>query len=377
MKILVLVGEGLADEPLDDLSGRTPLEAAKIPAMNALAEKGMVGRAGLVPLGLPLGPDVACLSALGFDPKQHYTGIAPLDAAAFGIAQTDAQVAFRCDFITAVDETLVDATAGKISASESKFLVEELNRRMGRPGVTIYAGDGYKNILIVNDAELAGELEKVECAPPSGLVGEKYSKHLPRGKGAELLAEWMAKSTEILENHEINRVRIDLKENPANRVWLWGQGRKPKLPAFEMRPGGGCVVAEATFAAGLGALLGMEKTKDLKAAAQKEFVFIYKEASADGKPVRELKDKIRWVEEFDALVGSTVKALKAAGPFRVLVTSDFPRDYGHVPFLISGEGISADASTGPFNEKTASQSAHSFDEGWRLMDFLKRGAAKK
>lgn len=371
-----MIGEGLADEPLEDLSGRTPLEAAKIPAMNALAKKGMVGRAGLVPLGLPLGSEVACLSALGLDPKRHYTGIAPLDAAAFGIAQTDAQIAFRCDFVTVADETLVDTTAGKISREESRLLVEELNRRLGRPGVTIHAGDGYKNILIVNDAELAAELQDVECAPPSGLTGEKYSRHLPRGKGAELLAEWMAKSTEILENHEINRVRIDLKENPANRVWLWGQGRKPKLPRLQVRAGGGCVVAEATFAAGLGTLLGMERAEDLKAAAEKDFLFIYKEASADGRPVRELKDKIRWVEEFDALVGSAMKALKTTGPFRVLVTSDFPRDYGHVPFLISGEGIPADASAGPFNEKTASQSTHCFDEGYRLMDFLRQGAAK-
>ena len=384
MKYLVLVGEALADEPVEDLAGRTPLEAAKTPAMDHLAKNGMVGQATHIPLGLPLLPDIACLSVLGWDPKRCYTGVAPLDAAAFGMVQTDAETAFRCDFITVLDGRIVDAAAGKISDGESRVLVEELNRKLSGPGVTFHAGEGYKNILTVSDAELAADLEDLECAVPAALVGEVFSKHLSRGKGSELLREWMEKSREVLENHEINRVRIDLRENPANMIWLWGQGKKPKLRGFEQERGLPALAAsEASFARGLGILSGMDTAATLDLAADDHpFVFVFRQAQAGGKPAKDLKDKIKWIEEFDAFVAASVKAAQKKGGVRVLVTTDYPRslnrqsgDHGHVPFLISGEGVPADASAGPFHEKTASQSTHVLDEGHRLLDLFMKGAS--
>ena len=182
----MLVCEGLADEPLQDLGGRTPLEAAKTPFMDSLAKRGQLGMASFVPHSLPLASEIAAMALLGLDPKKFYTGMAPLEAIAMHLEQKDGAIAFRADLVTVLDDILVDASPGPISQKESQALIEALNRKLADARVRFHACQSYKNILMIQDPEIVQALDRLECASPASLIGENISKHLPRGKsGAE------------------------------------------------------------------------------------------------------------------------------------------------------------------------------------------------
>ncbi len=373
MKYLMLVCEGLADEPVQELGGRTPLEAAKTPFMAGLAKKGAVGYASWAPNALRPTNDVACLSLLGYNPLEYYTGIAPLEALSFDVPQNDQELVFRCDLVAMLDEALVDGTAGNISPREASFLIEALNKKLAKPGLRFHAGQGHKNFLVVSGPE-AEALDELECVAPSDFLGQRHSKYLPQGKGAKTLTDLMAEASALLENHEINRVRIDLGENPANRVWFWGQGKRPKLPAFNQKYGKkGALVSEAAYAKGLGKALGLDTAAELIAALpDKEFVFIHK---GDGGVPPTLKNKIKRIEEFDALLGHVLKAVKTAD-CRVFVGAACAESlakkttvYGHTPFIVQGKGMATDEAQA-FNEKTAAQSKLLFDDGHKLIEFF-------
>ncbi len=382
MKYVMLVCEAMADEPLEELMGRTPLEVAKTPFMDLLAKKGRVGNVLLTPHSLSASGDVACMALLGFDPREFHTGIAPLEALSMGIPQNDREVAFRCDLVTVLDETLIDNSASRITPKESRLLMEALNQKLSKPAVKFYPGEGYKNILMINSPDLSDAIDELECTAPRSLLGQKFTKHLPKGEGASLLTDLMDESKVILEDNEINRVRIDLKENPANMIWPWGQGKKPKLPSFKQRYGlEGAVVSESDFVKGLGKSLGMETDKSLDAClAEKDFIFVYMESSGDIYKTGDLKAKIKLIEVFDStVVGPVMKKLERFPDHRLLVGADYAASlkkqapfHGHVPFLIQGDGLGTEPS-GPFNEKTATQSKWVFEEGYKLMEnFLKR-----
>ncbi len=382
MKYLMLICEGLSDEPLEEIGGRTPLEVAKTPFMDLLAKKGRVGQALFTPAPLSVTSDVACMSLLGFDPAEFYTGIAPLEALAMGIPQDDHQVAFRCDLVTVADEFLMDTSASYISPKESRLLVEELNQKLSNGKARFYAGDGYKNILLITDLENVDKLDGLECVGPRGLIGQKFVKHLPKGAAASFLTDLMDQSKEILENHEINRVRIDLNENPANMIWPWGQGKKPKMPSFKQRFGlEGAVVSSSDYVRGLGKALGMETEKGLEESlAEKDFVFVYLESSGDLYKKYDWKAKVKFIEDFDAsTVGHAVRFAESHPDARILISTDTASSTskkallrGHVPFLIQGSGVEAE-ETGHFSEKTAALSKQIFDQGHQLLEhFLKK-----
>lgn len=381
MKYVVLVCEAMADDPLPEFGERSPLEIAKAPNLQSLAKKGRVGEAIFTSRGLNLTSDVALLSILGYNPEEFYTGIAPLEALAAGISQSDNEIAFRCDLVTVSDELLVDVSASFISPKESSFLIKELNRKLSSPQVKFYPGEGYKNILMIHDPEKAESLDELECVPPSKIIGEKFAKFLPKGESASIVTDLMDNSKAVLEDQEINRVRIDLKENPANMIWPWGQGRRPKLPSFKDRSRlSGAVYSEAEFAQGLGLSAGLAVSTHLEAAIHnKDFVFVYissADAPAESDPI---KSKVRLIEYFDSqVVAKVMKLLEEAGEYRLLVCTDVAvssrkRSASHnpVPFLMTGQGIEPEENQG-FNEKSAAESKHSFKEGHKLMEiFLK------
>ncbi len=379
MKNIMLICEAIADEPLEELGGRTPLEVAKVPNIAFLAKKGKVGSALFARQPLSASGDVACMSLLGFDPREFYTGIAPLDALSMGIPQNDYEVAFRCDLVTVLDEYLVDNSASRITPKESKLLVEELNEKLSNPKVKFYPGEGYKNILMFSDPEIADSLDEMECTPPRGLIGQKFVRHLPKGENASILTDLMDQSKVILENNEINRVRIDLNENPANMIWPWGQGKKPKLPSFKQRYGlDGAVVSDCDFVKGLGKLLDMQVAKSLDACIdEKDFVFVYMVSSGDIYKKGDWKSKIKLIEEFDStVVGPAIKTMSNFKDFRIFVGSDYPASvakksqfYGHVPFLIQGSGVGTEVPA-VFSEKAAAQSKWIFDEGHKVMSMF-------
>ncbi len=372
MKYVFLAAQGLADEPVEELSGRTPLEAAKTPNMDRLAKAGTVGTATFTLHDLPTSGDATCLSMLGYDPSEFYTGIAPLDAAALGVAQKDLEIIFRCDLVTTLDDTLVDRMAGRISQKEAKLLVAELDAKLSTPRLRFHSGHGYKNLLIVSDAELAENLDELDCTPPYAVAGSKFAKHLPKGKAQALLLELVEKARAILDAHEINRVRVDLGENPANMIWPWGQGRHPKLPGFKARHGlSGAVVSDADFVKGLGKISGLETEKDLeRAIAKHDFVFAYVPAAEPR--TFDLKTKVRAIEDFDhAILGPALKIAESEGA-RVCVTTDAPESlekgavlHGAVPYVFFGPGFEA-SNAAYFGEKTAAQ-GKSFVEGHKLI----------
>jgi 2,3-bisphosphoglycerate-independent phosphoglycerate mutase len=382
MKYALLVAGGVSDEPLEALNGRTPLEVAKKPHWDALAKEGTLGSVLLTTKKLPASPEMAVFSLLGFDPEEFFTGVGPLEAPAFGISGSDREVVFRCDFVTADQECLVDAFAGHIRSEESRRLIEALDQKLSNPKLRFYPGEGYKNFLVCGDEELVHFFEDLVCENPEGLIGEKFSRHFPKGKEARTLTELMDRSRKLLGEHEINRVRIDLHENPANLIWLWGQGRRPKLPGFGQRHSlSGAVVSQEDFVKGLASALGMTVFGTLEEALDAaDFVFLYKRFSTQEKAEKHWQSKVRFIEEFDAqTISEAVRLKKRFEDLRLCVSTDTgaasskPMPFhAQVPFLLDHrrDGM---LSAGFFSEKAAAQSALLVEPGHELLNTFLKG----
>ncbi len=380
MKYFWLVCAGMADEPLEVLDGRTPLEVAKTPFMDSLAKKAMLANASWLDASLPASEEVAGLSMLGYEPREFYTGLAPLEAAGTGFSQNDAQVVFRCDFVTLSDGELSDHTAGKISAKEAQVLVMELNRGLADFKAKIVPIDGYKNFLVIENPKKTAELDDLETTSPARVHGQQISKWPLKGKAAELLQEITAFTRTALENHDVNRVRIDLGENPASQVWLWGQGRRPKLQSFQQKNSiQGAFFAERLAWRGLGQASSLRAMKKWEEGEFADFNLL--ESSIKfSETSKDFKAKIRRIEEFDAhVVGKLVSYLdKKKSPARVVVTSDVVHStlqgantHGHTPLLAWGEGF-ASSGAESFSEKSCGLSGRFLSPGHTfLAQFLK------
>ena len=237
MKYAVLIADGMADEPLEELFGKTPLEAARTPRMDELAQKGQVGLCRTVPVGMTPASDVASLSILGYDPRRYYTGRGSLEAANLGVTLQEEEVAFRCNLITVEKGKIVDYSAGHISTQEASVLIDSLNKQFRKKGVRFYTGSSYRHLLVVKKSFSPTGRFDITANGPHTLIGSEVEKYLPQGEGADFLKQLMVRSQEILADHEVNKVRLDLGENPANMIWLWGPGTRTSLPSFEERFG--------------------------------------------------------------------------------------------------------------------------------------------
>lgn len=256
MKYIILVGDGMADYPIEQLAGKTPLEVAKTANMDFIARHGRLGRIKTVPDNTTPGSDVAIISILGYDPLKYYTGRGPLEAANLGINLKADDVAFRCNLITAGEDTLIDYSAGHISSKEAEVLINHLDKKLGTERIKFYPGVSYRHVMVMTDAAFLDPKE-LTTKPPHDIMGDSISKNLPKGKNAEILIKLMRDSRSILEGQEINTVRIDLKENPANMIWLWGQGNKPDMPKFLDKYGiNGSVISAVDLIKGLGRIWG-------------------------------------------------------------------------------------------------------------------------
>ena len=229
MKYIVLIADGMEDLPNEQLAGKTPLEVAKIPNMNRLAAEGQVGLAWTIPPGFEPASDVANLSILGYDPKEYYMGRGPLEAANMGISLKEDEVAFRCNFVTVSEDKLEDYSAGHISDTEADVLIEALNKKLGCDEIRFYRGLTYRHLVILkaNTKRIpfsTADLVKIPCYPPHNIMGESIRDHMPKGNAGAVLTRLMDASREILRDHEVNKVRIDLKENPANMICCGGRG---------------------------------------------------------------------------------------------------------------------------------------------------------
>ncbi|MFC1624333.1 cofactor-independent phosphoglycerate mutase [Candidatus Omnitrophota bacterium] len=402
MKYIVLVGDGMCDRPIEELDGKTPLEVSKIPNMNFIASKGKVGLTNMIPSYMAPASDVANLSILGYNPRKYYTGRGPLEAANLGIDIRPNEIVFRCNLVTASDEKLLDYSSGHISTKEAGALIDELNKKLGTKDIHFYRGVSYRHLVVFrcrNKRELKG-LAKVKCTPPHDITGKKKKRFLPRnGDYADFINGLMNKSKEILSNHEINRVRIDLKENPANMMWLWGQGVKPSMPKFsDMFKIEGAIISAVDLLKGIGKTIGLKVINvpgatgyydtnylgkaeyALDALKERDFVFVHVEAPDEAGHNGDLKEKIASIEKFDKfVVGTILKHFKSSKEeFRILVLSDHAtplslrthsRDY--VCFAMYGTDIEED-DIRYFNEKDARLSKFRIDRGHGLMEFFIR-----
>ncbi len=253
MKYILIVPDGMADDPIAELDGRTPLMAARTPHLDAITRAGVVGRVQTIPAGMEPGSDVAALSIMGYDPARYYTGRAPLEAAAQGIELDARDVAWRCNLITSDGERLIDYSAGEISSEEAAVLIMLINDKLGSAKRRFFPGVSYRNLLIWQDGSV-----DVGTKPPHNIMGQLIVPNLPKGDNEDLLRQLMWDSYAILSEQEINRRRVDAGKNPANMIWLWGQGYAPRLPAFSVEHGlSGTVISAVDLLRGIARLAGL------------------------------------------------------------------------------------------------------------------------
>jgi len=395
MKYAIVIPDGCADEPQAELGGKTPLQAANIPHMDAIAAAGVVGRANNVPASLPAGSDVANLSLLGYDPLAHFTGRAPLEAAAQGIDLGPDDWAVRCNLVTVVDQTMRDFTADHISTEEATELLATVQEVLGSDKLQFVPGVSYRNLMICRGG--APFSEATRTTPPHDLTDKSVLDDYPRGPGSDLLNHLMAESVHLFEKHPVNEARVKAGKLPATNVWLWGQGRTPKLAPFEQLYGRrGAMITAVDLLRGLAALLGWERIEvpgatgytDTDYAAKGRYaidaldhtdiICVHVEATDEASHEGDCAGKIKALEEIDRhIVGPLWEALKARGDYRILVSPDHPtplrtktHSHGFVPWAMAGTGINPD-NAATYDDVTAGASDRAYPDGWKLMkDFL-------
>lgn len=293
MKYIIVLGDGMSDWPIDEIGGRTPLEAAIKPNMDKLIKSGVAGVANTIPEGMPAGSDVANLSVFGFNPKTYYTGRSPLEAISMGLKLNSDDTALRCNLVTLSnveayeDCTMVDYSAGEITTEESTVLMKAVAEGLNREGISFYPGISYRHCLIWKNGPM-----DIKLTPPHDISGKKITGYLPMGPGYETALELMKKSTEILKNHPVNKSRMERGLNPANSIWLWGQGKKPEVPLFIEKYGlCGSVISAVDLIKGIGIASGM-KSVNVEGATGNIKTNFKGKAEAALKELREGRDLV-------------------------------------------------------------------------------------
>ncbi|MBN1354035.1 MAG: cofactor-independent phosphoglycerate mutase [Candidatus Omnitrophica bacterium] len=398
MKYIVLVGDGMAGRPLDELNGRTTLEVAEKFYMNEIVKNGKLGMASTIPKGMTPASDVANLSILGYDPAVYYSGRGPLEAANIGVELKKEDVAFRCNFVTQADGKMLDYSAGHISTKEAEILIKEVDKRLGGENIKFYHGISYRHLMVMRtgSSEEAAKIARIKCTPPHDIVDKPIQKHLPRGKDGEALVGLMEKSKKILDTQDVNKVRVDLGENPANMIWLWGQGIKPSMPLFSDLYGvNGSIISAVDLIKGIGKIVGLDvidvpgatgyydtnfKGKGeyaVKSLEEKDFVFVHVEAPDEAGHNGDIRAKITAIENFDKFVVGTIwEAFKNRTDVRIMVLPDHATPISErthttdtIPFAIYGNGVEPDEAC-VFTESASRSSSFALDSGYKLMELL-------
>lgn len=395
MKHLLIAMSGAADHPTEDLGEKTPLEVAKIPNLNYFTKVGKVGQAKLYSDRLEPFSDVTFLNTLGYEVDKVYTGLGPLEASNLELKLEDNEIAFRMNFITEADGTLADATGGSLTTKEAKALINFLNKKVASDFVRFFPGTSYRHIAVIKDSH-GFEALSARTLNPEFFVGEKIEANFPKGPGEELIKKLMFDAKLLLQDHEINQVRVDLGENPANMIWLWGQGRKPVLERFSDRYGiPGAMVANLEYAKGIARLAELsvhevesipdnpEQDYDRRAKAviealnEKDFVCLHLEACDEAARVGDLKAKVSAIEAIDYFLLSRIKEyVEQYKDIRVMLTPCHvaPWKTGKhvretVPFVVAGKNIMPD-DIEKFSELTAKTSELKIGKANELLPFF-------
>ncbi|HZZ29752.1 MAG TPA: cofactor-independent phosphoglycerate mutase [Pirellulales bacterium] len=402
MKYAIIIPDGAADEPQDSLGGKTPLQAAHTPAMDAVVQAGIVARSNNVPPSLPASSDVACLSLLGYNPLEHFTGRAPLEAAAQGIELGPEDWAIRCNLVTVENQIMLDFTAGHISTDEAKQLLATAQEKLGNEQLQFYPGVSYRNLLVFRGAKKAAPFSQdTRATPPHDLTDKTVLDDYPRGPGSDLLNHLMSDSVNLFADHPVNKVRRAQGHPAATNIWLWGLGRTPRLSPFEKVYGvRGTMITAVDLLRGLAALIGWQRIEvpgatgyidtdyaakgryAIEALSRTDVICVHVEATDEASHMGNTTEKIKALEQIDQhIVAPLHAALKKQGDYRILISPDHPtpirlktHSHGFVPVAMAGAGIQPD-SAATYDEIAAGESKLAFKEGWRLMGhFLGRPA---
>jgi 2,3-bisphosphoglycerate-independent phosphoglycerate mutase len=369
-----LVGDGMADIPVPELNGKTPLAYASTPNMDRMAREGMIGLVSTVPAGLPPGSDVANMSLLGYDPAVYYSGRAPIEAASMGVELRPTDTAFRCNLVTLENGCMADYSAGHIDTEDARALITELKQTLDTAARTFHPGVSYRHLLVI-----AGFPPGCVCTPPHDISGREFANHVPQGPGSESLIGLMGQARAILAASPVNEKRRSAGKRCATDIWLWGQGTTVSLPKLQERYGlSGSVISAVDLVRGLGVLAGLcvrsvdgatgylgTNYAGKVAAAQtalehEDFVFLHVEAPDETSHEGSLQKKIQAIEEFDRhIVGEMLRLARQERGLTIVVAPDHATPVSirthsgePVPFVACGKNITPGSFT-EYNEAAA------------------------
>lgn len=398
MKYIVMLGDGMADRPIDKLGGKTPLEAAKKPYMDMLAQNGMMGMVKTVPDGMKPGSDVANLAAMGYNPRKCYTGRSPLEAVSIGINMSETDIAFRCNLVylseeeNYSDKTMVDYSAGEISSKEAAELISAVNDAFKNDIIEFYSGVSYRHCMIWHNGPVG-----LDLTPPHDISDRKIKEYLPKN---EMILDLMVRSYNVLKDHPVNKKRIERGLRPANSIWLWGEGTRPSVGNFFETYGiKGSVISAVDLIKGIGICAGLNNIEvpdvtgnidtnfvgkgqaaiDTLLKDNNDFVYIHVEAPDECGHRGELENKIKSIELIDEFIlGPLVKALDdAKEDYSILLMPDHPTPISikthssdPVPFVIYRSNEKAPSGFNSYCEKEAEKTGIFIGEGYTLMKKL-------
>jgi 2,3-bisphosphoglycerate-independent phosphoglycerate mutase len=399
VKYIILQGDGMADYPLDVLSGKTPLEAARTPNMDWLARRGVFGIAHVIPRGFPPGSDVGNMSIMGYDPVVYHTGRSPLEAASMGVALGPKDIAFRCNLVTlggsGGDTFMEDFTSGHISTAEAAAMMSDIGKKLGGDGIEFFPGVSYRHLMVWRDGQ-----QKMKTTPPHDITDQKVARYLPAGAGADRLIKVMEASKPILAGHPVNKKRQAEGQRQATTIWLWGQGRAPALPPLTKRFGiRGGVISAVDIINGLGVYAGLERIfvpgitgffdtnyrgkgeYGVNSLNKNDLVFIHVEATDEAGHMGDVDKKIQAIEDFDEkVVGTVLKGMAHRKDWRVLLMPDHPTAItlkthvaDPVPFVLYFAEEPRNNGDVGYNENDAARTGVVAKRAFKLMEALIEG----
>lgn len=400
MKYLVMLCDGMADEPNEALGNSTPMEKANKPCMDSLAAKAEVGIVKTVAEGLKPGSDVANLSVLGYEPAVYYSGRSPLEAASIGIDLKDTDVTLRCNLVTLSDDedyenkTILDYCADDISSEEAKILIEYIQEKLGNDVFRFYPGVSYRHCLVWRN----GNPHPGVLTPPHDITGKVITDYIPKGEAVDELYDLMKKSYDLLKDYPVNQARIARGKRPANSIWLWGEGTKPLLDNFSEKFGiKGSMISAVDLLKGIAICAGMNSVDvdgatgyldtnfdgKCKAAIEEfkngaDLVYIHVEAPDECGHRGEIENKVKAIEMIDEhILGPVVEFLKGYDDFAVLVCPDHPTPLSirthtstPVPYLIYDSKNEINSDVKVFCEKEARETGNYIEKGFTMMNYF-------
>ncbi len=398
MKYAVVLCDGMADYPVPELDGKTPMEVADKPNMDYLAAHGEVGLVKTVADGLKPGSDVANLSVMGYDPAIYYSGRSPLEAASMGIDLAPTDVAMRCNLVTLSDEddysakTMVDYCADDISTAEAAELIKAVQEAFGNDEFTFYPGISYRHCLVWH----GGTTDIGTLTPPHDISGQVVGEHLDQHPMAAKLIEMMIKSVDVLKDHPVNKARIAAGRKPATSIWLWGQGKKPQLDSFASKFGvNGSVVSAVDLIKGIGVCAEMKvcevegatgyidtcfrkkaETAFNELEAGQDFVYIHFEAPDECGHRHEVDNKVKSIEIIDKeVLGYLREKMDKFDNYKIMILPDHPTPLvtkthasDPVPYIIYEKAADKDNGITSVNENTAKETGIYIEEGHTLIN---------